>query len=323
MRFSLFLAGATLFAQYSSPVRLDCGKYATTQWPDNTYSCERYATFPWFAAGQGWSTQVPMLAAPAAGATDRPAGVRFQVGLGNESSVATVYGGLSGRYSNFAFVQPSLAAASSARLDLLSAASCSTDGCFLTGDLAYGPLWVQLDAADVATLEAAAIQLIFIYSDSTGANTRQVAVPPVFSDLASAKWIASFSETATDKKMDDVNSNDSSFAVTNLSDQPQSVRVSLYDQQGGLLAQRDTPLLAAGLRNNGQVTAGGVYAADFASFFGLTSAMLTPAAAEQAAATGTIDGTIRFESSAGQPIAPLVLRMAGASITSMLVSPLQ
>jgi hypothetical protein len=330
MKFLLFLVSTTLFAQYSTPTRPACGKYTTAQWPDGTYSCERYAAFPWFAAGQGWSTQVPMLAAPVSHAlgqapsqvTAQPTGVLFRVVLGARSSVSTIYGGISGSYGNFALVQPALAAAASARLDILSAVDCSSGTCFLTDDLAYGPLWVQLDAASVSTLEAAALQLIFILSDSTGASTRQVAVPPVFNDLASANWITSFSETAVDDKPGNVNSNDSSFAVTNLSDQAQSVTVSLYDQQGNLLAQQSTPVLAAGVRNASQVTPGGVFGIDFGSFFGLTSTMLTPSAAVEAAATGTIDGTIRFAASGGQPIAPLVLRIAGSSITSMLVSPL-
>lgn len=326
LRLSLFLAGAALLAAqnpatYSTASRPDCGKYSTKQWADGTYSCERYATFPWFAAGQGWATQVPMLAAPASGAGGAT-GVLFQAGLGAQSSVAMVYGGILGNYGNFSSVQPALAAGGSARLDILSAADCSSGTCFLTGDLAYGPMWVQLDAASVSTLEAAGLQLIFILSDSTGADTRQVAVPPVFNDLASANWITSFSETAVDQKPGNVNSNDSSFAVTNLSDQAQSVNVSLYDQQGNLLAQKSTPVLAAGVRSGSQVTPGGVYGIDFGSFFGLTTAMLTPAAAIEADATGTIDGTIRFAASGGQPIAPLVLRTAASSVTSMLVSPL-
>ena len=326
MRLWLFVIAATLSAQsatvYSTPARPDCGKYATTQWPDGTYSCERYATFPWYAAGQGWSTQVPMLAAPASAAASQATGVLFQAGLGAQSSVPMIYGGISGSYGNFASVRPALAAGTAARLDILSAVDCSSGTCFLSGDLAYGPLWVQLDAASVSTLEAAALQLIFILSDSTGADTRQVAVPPVFNDLASANWATSFSETAVDQKPGNPNSNDSSFAVTNLSDQAQSVTVSLYDQQGNLLAQKSTPVLAAGTRSGNRLTPGGVYGIDFGSFFGLTTAMLTPAAVTQAGATGTIDGTIRFAASGGQPIAPLVLRTAASSVTSMLVSPL-
>jgi hypothetical protein len=320
MKFLPFLIAATLAAQsYSHGARPACGKYTTVQWPDMTYSCERYAAFPWFAAGQGWSTQVPMLAAPSPSSAG---GVLFQIGLGAQGSASTIYGGVSGVYGNSAFVQAALTAGASARLDILSAVDCSSGTCFLTGDLAYGPLWVQLDAPDVATLEAAALQLIFILSNTAGSPTRQVAVPPVFTDLASANWMTSFSETPVEEKPGNVNSNDSSFAVANLSAQAQAVTVSLYDQSGALLAEQSTPTLAPGVRTGAQITPGGVYAADFASFFGLSRGMLSPAAVTGLVATGTINGAIRFSAAGGQSIAPLVLRVAGSSITSMLVNPL-
>jgi hypothetical protein len=264
-----------------------------------------------------------MFTAPVPPVNGQARGVQFQLGLGPGSSVSTVYGGLSGGYGNFNFVQPPILASQSARLDILSSVSCGFGGCFLTNDLAVGPLWVQMDAPDVPTLEAAGLQLIFIYSDVSGKNSWQVAVPPVFNDLASAKWMTSFSETAVDQKSAAVNSNDSSFAVTNLSAQPQTVMVSLYDQAGNLIIQKATPQLAAGIQNGSQVIPGGVYGDDLGNFFGLTTAMLTQDQAALAALTGTIDGTIRFEASNGQPIAPLMVRIAGNSVTSLLVTPIQ
>ena len=38
--------------------------------------------------------------------------------------------------------------------------------------------------------------------------------------------------------------------------------------------------------------------------------------------TGTLDGTVRFVSSAGLPIAPLVVRLAGDSISTFQVVPI-
>jgi hypothetical protein len=297
---------AMLPAQFSTPTQPDCGSYNLAMLADGSFACERYAAFPWFAAGQGWSTQVAMYTAPGSG---QLRGVRFQIGLGPGASVKAVYGGLAGTYGNFTFVQPPVLAGSSARLDILSAA-------FAAPDLAYGPLWVQLDAPDVQTLEAANLQLIFVFADSTGKYNTQVAVPPIFNDQSALAWITSFSETPVDKKPTAPNSNDCSFAVANLSAQPQSVTVSLYDQSGNLLAQQTTPVLAAGLQNGAQVIPGGVFGIDFGTFFGLTSSALT-------SSTGTIDGTVQFTSSAGLPIAPLVLRMAGNSISSFQVAPLR
>jgi hypothetical protein len=245
----------------------------------------------------------------------QPRGVQFQIGLGPGASVAAVYGGLAGSYGTFNFVQPTVPAGSSARLDILSAVVCGSSGCAQTGGLADGPLWVRMDAPDVQTLEAANLQLIFLFTDSTGKYNTQMAVPPVFNDQASADWMSSFSETPVDQKAASINSNDSSFAVTNLSLQAQSVSVSLYDQAGNLIAQKSTPLLTAGTQNGAQVMSGGVYGIDFGSFFGLTRSVLT-------SLTGTIDGTVRFASSAGLPIAPLVVRLAGNSISTFQVAPI-
>ena len=51
-------------AQFSTPTPPDCANYTVATLPDGTFACERYAAFPWFAAGQGWSTQVSMFTAP-------------------------------------------------------------------------------------------------------------------------------------------------------------------------------------------------------------------------------------------------------------------
>jgi hypothetical protein len=299
MRLALTLMCATLLpAQFSTPTQPDCGTYTLVTIADGTFACERYAAFPWFAAGQGWSTQISMFTAPESG---QQRGVQFQIGLGPGASVQAVEGGLAGNSGTFSFVQPPVLAGSSARLDILSALDTTV--------LAYGPLSVQLDAPDVQTLEAANLQLIFLFADSTGKYNTQLAVPPIFNDQATSSWISSFSETPIDRKAASANSNDCSFAVANLSAQPQSVTVSLYNQSGILIAQNTTPLLTAGIP-------GGVYGIDFGTFFGLTSSALT-------SPTGTIDGTVQFASSAGLPIAPLVIRQAGNSVSTFQVTPLR
>ncbi len=299
MRLAVILIPALLQAQFSTPAPPDCGNYTLATLANGAFACERYATFPWFAAGQGWSTQVAMFTAPESG---QLRGVQFQIGLGAGASVQAVTGGLAGSYGTFNFVQPPVLAGSSARLDILSAAFDPTV-------LAYGPLWVQLDAPDVQTLEAGNLQLIFLFADSTGKYNTQLAVAPIFNDQAASAWISSFSETPTDRKAVSANSNDCSFAVANLSAQAQSVTVSLYNQSGTLIAQKTTPVLTAGIP-------GGVYGNDFGTFFGLTSSVLT-------SPTGTIDGTVEFTSSAGLPIAPLVVRQAGNSVSTFQVTPLR
>jgi hypothetical protein len=65
MRFPLSLAvtavcalPALLHAQFSASTPPECGKYVLATLSDGSFACERYAAFPWFAAGGGWSTQV-------------------------------------------------------------------------------------------------------------------------------------------------------------------------------------------------------------------------------------------------------------------------
>src|SRR5579872_5970748 len=103
MRLAALFIPALLQAQFSTPTPPDCATYTVASLPDGTFACERYATFPWFAAGQGWSTQVSMFTAPESG---QSRGVQFQIGLSPGASVNAVDGGLSGSYGTFTFVQP-------------------------------------------------------------------------------------------------------------------------------------------------------------------------------------------------------------------------
>jgi hypothetical protein len=71
MRFPLSVAvtamctfPALLHAQYSASTPPECGMYAIATLADGSFACERYAVFPWFATGGGWSTQVSMFTAP-------------------------------------------------------------------------------------------------------------------------------------------------------------------------------------------------------------------------------------------------------------------
>ena len=341
MRSSLKLGAwaLTLFAiaaqaqQYTTTTLPNCGKYSTFQFPDGTYSCERYAIFPWFAAGQGWQSQVSMFVSPVPRVGGVVRGALVTLGIGPGATGANLFGGTFGNYGAiFGQADALLASAGTARLDLIDSISCVVvGGCYYDGNLAVGPLWLIIDAPDVQTLEAATTQLIFLYADATNVLSRQVAVPPVFQDQASPHWASSFSETPTGQAAT-TNDNFMSFAVTNLSVVAQSVNVALYDQTGTLVAQKNTPVLAAGSTGDAylgcgaqcanQLIPGGVYADTFASFFGLTAASVSGDAAAATARTGTIDGTLVLRSSGGQPIAPLVVRTVGASVTLLLSVPL-
>ena len=128
-----------------------------------------------------------------------------------------------------------------------------------------------------------------------------------------------------------VNANFMAFAVTNLSKQPQAVNVQFYDQNGVLVAEKSTPILAAGQGGDqffadsqyaGQVIPGGVYAANVKDFLAFTSTQFSGITAATLAKTGTIDGTIMFRGLNGGAIAPLVIRTVGASLTLLLQTPI-
>ena len=336
---TLSLLALPAVAQWRIGTAPNCGKYIRVQLIDSTYSCERFAAFPWFAAGAGWKSQFSSFITPVPLLGGLLKGSQFSFGLGpvglsQASTVFAVLGGPYGGTDYFSFIQRILTSNDSIRIDLLAGATCtgsSQASCTTSPQLAVGPVWYQIDAPDVQTLEASSLQLIYLYADPAffGANTWQVAVPPVFYDQAKPKWISSFSETSADQKLT-LNASNMAFAVANLGSAAQTVKVSLYDLAGNLIAQKETPSLSEGPILNTSATQivggffrlpGAVYAATIKDFFGLTTSMLTPGSAQTAARMGTIDGTIRFEGSGGFNVAPLVVRSAGQSNTVLLATP--
>ena len=304
----------------------NCGKYAVA---GNT--CQRYATFAWYTSGGVWQSQVSVVVpAGAPGVATGSVTVQFGIGAGTNRGLLTgapfssLYGGIAGNKAYFSTIQAMIPTGGSARLDLESGAVCVGAECTQSSDLAVGAMWAIISSPDASALDLTTLQLIYLSAPVAGAqNTTQVAVPPVFSDLASSKWITTYSETPLEKKSEEANSNNMAFSVANLSDQAQAVTVSIYDLYGNLITSKSTPVLQGGKKEGAQVKPGDVYADSFANFFGLaTSAVTNPLATAALSRTGTIDGTIIFQSSAGQPIAPLVVRAAGNSNSMMLLAPL-
>lgn len=318
-----FLLTAVALAGASSlSAQPNCGSFAVVG-----NSCQRYATFPWYAAGAGWTSQIPVFVPTG---TTNIASFVFGVGSGNTAGLisgpefGSLFGGTAGNYGYFSTSPISVKPGGSARLDLISGANCAGTNCAQSPNLGVGAMWVQITAPDAATVQASTMQLIYISAPSPGAqDTTQVAVPPVYNDQATAKWMTTFAETPVESKSASANANNMAFAVTNLSGQAQSVTVSLYDLYGDLLAQKTTPVLQAGAVNGAQVKPGDVFADSFAHFFALSLSMVTNTQAYTVASTtGTIDGTIIFQADGGKPIAPLVVRAAGNSNSTMLVTPL-
>jgi hypothetical protein len=321
--FVLLCTQAGLALSYTSPTPPACGKYVLHTWSDELgnpidYSCQRFGTFPWFAAQkvgnkQVWMTQITI----AAGAQG---GAQFEINLGANRTTEGVMGGNWSPTIADQLVTP-LQKGGSDVLSLESAGGCTVSEtgytCGPTGELATGSIDVRISAPDVASLEAAYAQLVYISFQDGNVASWQVAVPLVFKDQAARKWSTAFTETPLNLKSGNMRANNTSFAVVNLADVPQSVVVSVYDVQGGLVAQQTTPELAAGEHSgfhNEEVYVGGVYARVLSDLLGNS----IPAGDSSGA---DFRGTIRLEGSTGRNIAPVVLRAVGNSITSLILKP--
>ena len=304
---------------YISATPPECGKYLLWTWPnpDGTvmgYSCTRTGNFPWYTAGGGWESEIPTRMGP----SPTGGGVQISLTMGANAPGTVkhdqLYGGWSGIQTLFVGTTYAGSDGVSRIIQLTGASACDfTDGtinCHQIDGLAIGSLAVQIFAADVPTLEAASASLVFI-NKTLG---WQVEVPLVYDDEASNEWVSNFSETLLAKKENNTVSHNSSFAVLNLSDQPQAVEVSVYDPDGKRIVSAPTPVLVGGLQHPVYpiVFPKGVFAEVLATFFG---APMFPAGVFG----NELTGTLRFKGLGGGKIAPLVLRAIGNSITSFEV----
>lgn len=308
---------------YISATPPDCRPYLRWIWPnpDGTvmgYSCARTGNFPWYAVGDGWEVEVPTSMGP----SPTGGGVQFDLTVGAKAPGSVKYdqlfGGFSGIQSLFSGLVYSGSDGVSRIIQITGASACDiTTGtifCHQIDGLVMGSLGVKVWALDAPTLEAASATLVFI-NKTLG---WQVEVPLMYDDKASNQYVSSFSETLPSKKDGNTASHNSSFAVLNLSDQPQAVEVSVYDPDGKQIVSAPTPVLEGGLQHPMYpiVFPKGVYAEVLSTFFG-----------ESMFPTGVfgkeITGTLRFKGLAGGKIVPLVLRAIGSSITSFSVKAVQ
>ena len=304
---------------YISATPPDCGKYLLWIWnnPDGTvmgYSCTRTGSFPWYAVGDGWEVEIPTSMGP----SPTGGGVEIGIDIGARAPGSVkfdqLFGGWSGIQILFSGITYAGSDGVSRIIQITGASACDitlgTITCHQIDGLAIGSLAVQIFAPDVPTLEAASATLVFINK----ALGWQVEVPLVYDDEASDQYVASFSETLLTQKDGNMASHNSSFAVLNLSDQPQAVEVSVYDGNGKRIVSAPTPVLVGGLQHPVYpiIFPNGVYAEVLATFFGDS---MFPAGVFGKELTGTL----RFKGLAGGKIAPLVLRAIGSSITSFSV----
>ena len=176
-------------------------------------------------------------------------------------------------------------------------------------EAATGSLIVTAHAATATALDA--VSAFGVYkSISNGSMVSQATAPVIFLDQASVRWSAIITETPRDQQ-NQPDATITSFAIRNLSRDPQAVLVRVYDERGNLTASAKTPVLDQAL---GLV--GGIYADTLANVLGVN---LPVSGCVPCASAAVFRGTVVFEGEKGGQIAPVVLRFTGPALTAVPV----
>jgi len=296
LAFSLLaFLGGTALAQGA----LDCGKFTTVSTNIGPL-CHRVGILPWFVGIPGvWETEL-----------------RFGVGL---DAIRFGYGLPSAYFTN-------LVAEDSERglrafegisdLDLRKTHASYTSRILGFSDAsggfkartATGSLGMTADGPRAAALEAVSAYAVYKYIVN-GSVVAQTTAPVVFLDQATARWSAVVTETPRDQQ-GQPGATITSFAVANLSPDPQSVLIQVYDEFGQLSASVKTRALEGGS------DAGDVYADTLSHVLGIN---LLVSACFNCTSAPVFRGTVLFEVEKGGPIAPVVFRFNGSSVTTVPV----
>jgi hypothetical protein len=298
-----FLAG-TGFAQGT----LDCGKYSTVSTDQGTV-CRRSGILPWFVGNPGvWDTELRLGAAAST--------VRFSF----VSSLSLTYFDVNLVLEDSEF--GSTIFESLNRLDLprygshwtrilgvchALAGACPTES-------VTGAIEVPADAPSAAALDGVTAFGVYRYS-SNGLVTSQATAPVLLLDQIGARWSALVLETPRDQQ-GRPGAEITSFAVANLSPDPQAVLIRVYDERGNLSASAKTAVLNQGSFSDSQVFAGGIYADTLANVLGIN---LPASSCSGCANPPVFRGTVVFEGEKSSPIAPVVFRFNGSAMTTVPV----
>ena len=294
---------------------LDCGKYPTATTSEGP-TCERVGILPWLAGIPGaWETELRL---GAAGDTVR---FSFSLSLPTFPDFWDV---------NLVLEDSSLGATFFEEIDHLDLArhgshwtrilgACHYHGDQCPAEAATGSLIVTARAATAAALDAVSAFGVYKYT-SNGSVVSQATAPVIFLDQAAVRWSAIVTETPRDQQ-GQPDATITSFAVRNLSPDPQAVLVRVYDERGNLTASAKTPVLdqADGL-------AGGIYADTLSNVLGidlppnnLCRLMAPPVRGLPCTGPPVFWGTVVFEGEKGGLIAPVVFRFNGSALTAVPV----
>jgi hypothetical protein len=274
---------------------LDCGKYPTIS-TNAGPQCHRVGILPWFLGINAvWETEL-----------------RLGVGLD-----AVRFGfGLPSSYNTNLLLRPFQIFEATSQLDVLAHTSYLTtivgfaDHNFRTGDWDFrngvGSLFLSADAQRAVALDSVSAFAVYKYI-SNGSVMSQTTAPVIFLDQAAVRWSALVEETPRDQQSQP-NATITSFAVANLSPDPQAVVIQVYDKAGHLSASARTPELQEGGGS------GEVYADTLAHILG-TNLPVSPC--PFCAGPPVFQGTVVFEGEKGGLIAPVVFRFNGPAVTTV------
>jgi hypothetical protein len=293
---------------------LDCGKYPTVTTYE-TPTCERIGVLPWLVGIPGaWETEVRL---GVAGDT-----VRFSF----SSSLPT----FPDFYDvNLVLEDSQWGATFFEEIDHLDLprygshwtrilGACHNHGGQCPAEPATGSLIVTADAPSAAALDAVSAFGVYKYT-SNGSVISQATAPVIFLDQAAVQWSAIVTETPRDQQSQP-DATSTSFAVRNLSPDPQAVLIRVYDERGNLATSGRTPVLDQAVGSVGGAyanTLSNVLAGNLPPNSCRTSSF--PAGGFPCTGPPVFWGTVVFEGEKGGRIAPVVFRLNGPALTAVPV----
>jgi len=181
---------------------------------------------------------------------------------------------------------------------------------------ATGSMFVNADAPNAAALEGVSAFGVYRYI-SNGSVVSQTTAPVIFLDQAAVRWSAIITETPRDQQTLP-GATITSFAVANLSPDPQAVLIRVYDESGNLYASAKTSVLRL------VFDSGDIHAGTLSDILGIDlPPSLCPTLVKgpglPCAGPPVFRGAVVFEGEKGGPIAPVVFRFNGSAVATISV----
>ena len=287
-----------------------CGKYSTV-FTTTGPTCHRVGILPWLIGIPGqWETELRL------GATGGAISFAFFSSLSMTSYNTNLVLEDSTFGSTFfeGMVGLDLSTHKSHWTRILGQCGYATGPC--TPVSVTGSLIVTADGPNAAALDAVSASAVY-KNTSNDTVVSEASAPVLFLDQAAVRWSAIFSETPRDQQSQP-NASITTFAVANLSPDPQAVLIQVYDESGNLSASAKTPVLnpASASSNSTEILVGGVYADTLSIILGIN---LPVSNCSHCVSAPVFRGTVVFEGERGGSIAPVVFRFNGSAFIAVPV----